>query len=128
MNLIKIAAVSGALAVALGAFGAHSLKAALSPEQLQVYETGVRYQFYHTLAILLSGMLLRNNGSGLYKTSGYFFLAGIVFFSGSLYLLSCRTLLGIEGWSILGPVTPLGGLFFICGWIVLFIAANKAKT
>jgi uncharacterized membrane protein YgdD (TMEM256/DUF423 family) len=128
MNLVKIAAISGAVAVILGAFGAHSLKGALPPEQLQVYETGVRYQFYHTLAILLCGLLLRQSESGLFKTSGYFFLAGIVCFSGSLYLLSTRAILGIEDWAFLGPVTPVGGLFFICGWIILFAGANKSKV
>ncbi len=127
MNLIKIAAISGAVAVILGAFGAHSLKGALPAEQLQVYETGVRYQFYHTLAILLCGLLLRQSESGLFKTSGYFFLAGIFCFSGSLYLLSSRALLGIENWSFLGPVTPVGGLFFIIGWLLLFAGANKSK-
>lgn len=128
MNLVKVAAISGALAVILGAFGAHSLKGSLTAEQLQVYETGVRYQFYHTLAILMSGLLLRSYGSGLFKTAGYFFLAGIVCFSGSLYLLSTRAILGIEDWAFLGPVTPVGGLFFICGWIILFTGANKSKV
>jgi uncharacterized membrane protein YgdD (TMEM256/DUF423 family) len=128
MNLIKIAAVSGAIAVALGAFGAHTLKTTLAPEQLQVFETGVRYQFYHSFAILACGILFRLTGTGLFRSSGYFFLAGIICFSGSLYLLSTRALLGIEGWSFLGPITPVGGLLFIIGWLMMFTGAGKSAS
>lgn len=127
MSLIKAAAISGALAVILGAFGAHALKGLLSPEQLQVYETGVRYQFYHTIALFFSGWAFQHAGVRTFRTAGFFFLAGIFCFSGSLYLLSARDLIGIMNWSFLGPVTPLGGLFFIIGWILLFAGANKAR-
>ena len=116
-----------ALAVVLGAFGAHALKANLEPEQLQVFETGVKYQFYHSLALILLGILFEKFNSQATVYSGYFFLAGILFFSGSLYLLSTKSLLGIESWKFLGPVTPLGGLCFILGWILLFISVFKHK-
>src|SRR5688572_14092597 len=119
MKFIRIAAISGALAVMLGAFGAHSLKALLTPEQLQVFETGVRYQFYHTLALLFTGMFYTTQPSKALNMAGSSFLAGIICFSGSLYLLSTRSLLGIENLSLLGPVTPLGGLLFIVGWVFL---------
>lgn len=123
---LSIASVTGALAVVIGAFGAHALKAKLSPEQLQVFETGVKYQFYHTFAILTVGVLLNiyQNSSSL-TYSGWAFLAGIILFSGSLYLLSCKGLLGIESWKWLGPVTPLGGLCFITGWALMLISILK---
>lgn len=103
----------------LGAFGAHGLKARISNEQLNVFETAVRYQFYHTLAILFISLLLSKWQHPLMIYSGWAFLLGILLFSGSLYLLSTRSLSGIEDWWWLGPVTPLGGLFFIAGWIML---------
>lgn len=116
----------GALAVVLGAFGAHALKARISAEHLAVFETGVRYQFYHALALLLLGLFLDKISSGPAQTAGYLFIAGILFFSGSIYLLATREILGIDSWkSILGPVTPLGGLCFVSGWIFFMIAAWK---
>lgn len=125
MKFIRIAAISGALAVMLGAFGAHSLKALLSPEQLQTFETGVRYQFYHTFALLFTGWLATTRPSKLINMAGASFVAGICCFSGSLYILSVRSLLGIENLSLIGPVTPIGGLFFIIGWILLLGASKK---
>lgn len=118
-NFIIIAALLAAAAVMLGAFGAHGLKAKLTPDQLQVFETGVKYQFYHALGLFLLGLLLQQYQNSLLIYAGYAFLAGIVLFSGSLYLLANKTLLGIEGWRWLGPVTPLGGLSFIAGWLLL---------
>lgn len=125
MKFIRFAAISGALAVMLGAFGAHSLKALLTPEQLQVFETGVRYQFYHTLAILFTGLFATQYPSKALNIAGTSFLAGIICFSGSLYLLSIRSLIGLENLTILGPVTPIGGLLFIIGWIYLIVAVRK---
>jgi uncharacterized membrane protein YgdD (TMEM256/DUF423 family) len=122
-RLLSIAAICGALAVILGAFGAHTLKAILSTESLQTFETGVRYQFYHTFAILATALLVEKSPKSL--IAGYFFLAGIIMFSGSLYLLAIRSTVGIEGWAWLGPVTPLGGLMFIIGWIILLFSALK---
>ncbi len=119
MNLIRLAAILGATAVIFGAFGAHTLKQYLTPEQLQTFETGVRYQFYHTFAILACGLLFNQNPLKKYNMAAGSFLAGIVCFSGSLYLLSTRTLLGLESWTWLGPVTPIGGLMFIIGWGML---------
>jgi uncharacterized membrane protein YgdD (TMEM256/DUF423 family) len=123
--LLRSAAVSGALAVALGAFGAHSLKESLAPEMLHVFETGVMYQIYHTMALLACGAL-----AGKFTTlnAGRFFISGMFAFSGSLYLLSTRSLLGIETWKWLGPITPLGGLCFIIGWVLLFAAFGKKQT
>ena len=109
------------IAVILGAFGAHALKAKLEPDQLQVFETGVRYQMYHSFAIIIVGILYDKLNTDWSNYSGVLFLAGIVFFSGSLYLLSSKSLLGIETWKFLGPITPLGGLCLIAGWLILAI-------
>lgn len=105
-----------AVAVIVGAFGAHALKAKLSLDMLQVYKTGVEYHFYHALGLLLIGIIAQNSSSGLINWSALFITAGIVLFSGSLYLLA------ITGIKWLGAITPLGGLSFIAGWVLLFIA------
>ena len=118
---IVIACVLGAAAVMLGAFGAHGLRARVGVEQLNVFETAVRYQFYHTLAILFVGLILSKWQHPLVSCAAWAFLLGILLFSGSLYLLSTKSLLGIEGWRWLGPVTPIGGLSFIAGWVMLMI-------
>ena len=128
MNLIKVAGISGALAVILGAFGAHTLKQHLSPEQLQTFETGVRYHFYHSIALLGCGIFQVMGFQKQVKVSAYLFLAGNLFFSGSVYLLATRNLLHIENWSFLGPVTPIGGLFFIAGWLSLAFAKFQNKS
>jgi uncharacterized membrane protein YgdD (TMEM256/DUF423 family) len=124
-NIIGIAALSGAIAVCIGAFGAHGLKPHLSEYQIAIFEKGVQYHFIHTLALLAAGILARSvpENQSLTKAA-WFFLAGIVGFSGSLYLLACRDLLPFAvNWA--GPITPLGGLCFITGWVLLFLAARK---
>ena len=117
----SIAGLSGALAVIIGAFGAHALKTKLSSEQLQTFETGVRYQMYHTFALIAVAFLFDKYNNGLLRYSGYLFTIGIVLFSGSLYLLATKSLFGIESWAWLGPITPLGGLCFIIGWTLFLI-------
>lgn len=113
-----IAGFFGFIAVALGAFGSHGLKAQLAPEQLQVWETAVKYHFIHTLAILACILLFARFENKLFLYAAMAFLVGILFFSGSLYLLSTKTLLSLDAqW--LGPLTPLGGLIFIVGWILI---------
>ncbi|HLP93596.1 MAG TPA: DUF423 domain-containing protein [Saprospiraceae bacterium] len=119
INFIRLGAVLGALTVVIGAFGAHGLKPHLSEYQIAIYEKGVQYQFYHCLAILAVGMLLQHmpDSKGL-RQAGWLFLAGILCFSGSLYLLACRDIISIPvGWA--GPVTPIGGVLFIAGWLRL---------
>lgn len=127
-TFLIIGSLAAAIAVMLGAFGAHALKDRLQPEQLQVFETGVRYQFYHAFALIVVGLLAERTNSSLLNTIGYLFIAGIVFFSGSLYLLSGKNLLGIENWKFLGPVTPLGGLCFIVAWSLLAISIWKQTS
>lgn len=114
--------------VALGAFAAHSLKTILDLKSLNNFETGVKYQFYHAFALLIIGMLqkLYEFPSNKFKTAGFLFLLGIVFFSGSLYLLSLNSILHIPT-IILGPITPLGGLLLISGWIVALLGVLESK-
>jgi uncharacterized membrane protein YgdD (TMEM256/DUF423 family) len=113
-----LAAVLGGLAVALGAFGAHALQARLSPQLLQTFETGVRYHFYHALALVAVVVALgRWPQSGLAVAAGWLFVAGIIIFSGSLYLLA------LTGMRWLGAITPIGGVAFLAGWVCLALAA-----
>lgn len=107
------------VAVALGALGAHALRPALGPETLDSFETGVRYQFYHAIALFIAGFAFGWKPEPLFRWAGRMFIAGIFCFSGSIYLLSCRDFLGIGHWTWLGPVTPLGGLLFLMGWWLL---------
>ena len=113
-------AVAGLIGVGFGAFGAHGLRGRLTPEMLAVFETGVRYQMYHALALLLTAALIARPGIGggkLIAAAGWLFAAGIVLFSGSLYLLA------VTGVTILGAITPIGGVAFLAGWACLAIAA-----
>lgn len=109
-HFMGLGAILAGCAVAAGAFGAHLLQEVLSVKMLSVFETAVRYQMYHSLALLLSGWALRVFHTALFKKAAWFFLFGIILFSGSLYVLA---LLGIR-W--VGPVTPVGGVLFLCGW------------
>ena len=127
-TFLLFSGISGAIAVILGALGAHALQNLIMPEQLQSFETGVKYQVYHTLAIMLVSILNDKLKSKHLKFAAYFFITGIFLFSGSIYLLSTRNLLGIETWTFLGPITPIGGLAFICGWIFIFISGWKMGT
>jgi uncharacterized membrane protein YgdD (TMEM256/DUF423 family) len=122
-TFIALGSINAALAVILGAFGAHALKARLSPEMLSVYHTASQYQFYHALGMLLVAALASQlNSSGALRLSGFLMLAGIVLFSGSLYLLA------VTGVTWLGAITPLGGLAFIAAWVVLAYAAVRAAS
>ncbi|MBW7907766.1 MAG: DUF423 domain-containing protein [Kiritimatiellae bacterium] len=126
--LILWACIAGGSAVALGAFGAHGLRPKLSPEALATFETGVRYQILHALAIFAAVWLSTHTRSTLPLVAAQLWCLGMVLFSGSLYLLATRSLLGIESWRWLGPLTPLGGLCFISGWVLLAIAAFRARA
>jgi uncharacterized membrane protein YgdD (TMEM256/DUF423 family) len=125
-RIIVTAAIFAAIAVIAGAFGAHGLEGKLSPKSLEVWHTAVQYQFYHVFALLFLATLARYK-SILLTNCYYLFTFGIIFFSGSLYLLACSDLLKWEWLPVMGPITPLGGLLFIAGWVVLAIAAIKIK-
>jgi uncharacterized membrane protein YgdD (TMEM256/DUF423 family) len=118
--ILSTASFLGALAVVLGAFGAHGLKSKLDEYSIGIFQTGVSYHFIHVGALLLMGLLATKYPGSLLQWAAICMLAGILFFSGSLYLLATRSLLGIESWSsFLGPITPIGGLFLIIGWMLL---------
>ena len=125
-TFLKLGSLFALLGVILGAFGAHGLEKHLAADQLATFETGVRYQFYHALALILLAILTAPmKDSKWVRYAGWLFTAGIICFSGSIYLLACRDFLGIENWRWLGPITPIGGAFFIVGWGMLFLAAFK---
>jgi uncharacterized membrane protein YgdD (TMEM256/DUF423 family) len=121
---IKTAALLGALSVMLGAFAAHGLKQVLLPDNLQVFETAVRYQFYHVFALLAVGILYKEFPGKFMQWAGRLFIAGIILFSGSLYLL-CYVKQHAMPLNWLGAITPFGGAAFIAGWVMLFWAALK---
>jgi uncharacterized membrane protein YgdD (TMEM256/DUF423 family) len=114
---IAISAIVLALAVILGAFGAHGLDGKIPAEALETYQTGVRYHFYHGFGMLCCLILAIITSRKGFIRVAYVFAAGILLFSGSLYVLSMKSLLGLENVRWLGPITPLGGLLFIAGWI-----------
>lgn len=115
-KLIIIGSIMSAIAVIIGAFGAHALKPLMSATELQTFETGVKYHFIHSLGILILAILYSTHPNKKLITAGYFLFVGILFFSFSLYLLALKQTLGISHWTFLGPITPLGGLSFIIGW------------
>lgn len=125
-RIILTATFFGAIAVILGAFGAHGLKSIISTDQLGIWQKGVEYQFYHTFALLYLSSFARFKHK-LIILSFLFFTLGIVFFSGSLYLLALKDAYQLTVAQYVGPVTPIGGLFFIIGWVCLFLAALKHK-
>jgi uncharacterized membrane protein YgdD (TMEM256/DUF423 family) len=116
-TFLLIGGLAGFISVAFGAFGAHALRGRLSPEMLAVFETAVRYQMYHALAVLAVGLIMARLGGWLFAAAGWLFTAGIVLFSGSLYALA------LTGVTTLGAITPLGGLAFLAGWACLIVAA-----
>lgn len=118
---LTVAAINGALAVAAGAFAAHGLEAKLTPHALQIFETGARYHMYHALALGLAALAVRSGAAATPAQAACgFFLAGIVLFSGSLYVLA------LTGFRAAAFVTPFGGLAFLAGWIALAWAAFKS--
>jgi len=119
-QFLTLGSILMALAVGLGAFGAHGLKNILSPEMISVFETGVTYHFYHALGLLALGIVAHFlPSSSLFTWSGWLMFAGIIIFSGSLYLLS------ISGTRWLGAITPIGGLCFIVAWLLFATAIWK---
>ncbi|MDF2037147.1 DUF423 domain-containing protein [Bacillus sp. CMF12] len=117
---IIIGAINAFLAVALGAFGAHGLEGKVEPKYLEIWKTGVTYQMFHATALLIIGILLgKLPATSLLSWSGWLMLIGIILFSGSLYVLTLTKI------SVLGAITPLGGVSFLVAWVLLIIAAVK---
>jgi len=118
---ITLGAAFAFLAVALGAFGAHALKGSLSPHYLAVYHTATDYQMWHAIGLIIIGILYQQNPTNLLGKAGWFMLAGIIIFSGSLYALS------LTGIKILGAITPIGGVAFLIAWLLLAYNSIKSK-
>lgn len=127
-SFLKAAALLGALTVILGAFGAHTLKQFISDKSILTFETGVRYQFYHVFALLITGILYKEFAGKSLLWAGRMFGLGILLFSGSLYFLSVVNLSENTGLRGVGAITPLGGACFIAGWVLLFIGISKKSV
>ncbi len=121
---LKLATWLGTITVLLGAFGAHGLKEKLSPDVFQIFDTGVKYQFYHVFALLAAGVLFQSFPNKKILLSGKLFLAGIILFCGSLYLLTYLQAAGNESINWVRVITPIGGLCFIAGWICLALGVT----
>ena len=124
---LKTAALLGAFSIAMGAFAAHALKEAVSDYALGIFETAVRYQFYHVFALLAVGILYKDFPGKLLKWSGILFIAGIILFCGSLYGLTFIKAAVLPGYAWIGAITPFGGLCFILGWVCLFIGILQKR-
>ena len=123
MNVwLLFAAINGFLAVAAGAFGEHGLQARLDAHHFEIFQTAARYQMYHALAMGLAALAMRGRATGAARASAAFFLAGIILFSGSLYIFALTDMHGA------GMVTPIGGLAFFAGWGALAWAATKVSA
>ncbi|MBA9027928.1 MULTISPECIES: DUF423 domain-containing protein [Bacillaceae] len=116
---IILGAINAFVAVALGAFGAHGLEGKISDKYLAVWQTGVHYQMFHAIGLLIIGVLLGKMSSPIMNWSGWLMFAGIILFSGSLYVLS------VSGIKVLGAITPLGGVAFLVAWVLLIVATVK---
>lgn len=119
-GFLKAGALFAMLSVMLGAFGAHALKEIISERALATFETGVRYQFFHALALILTGVLFKEYKENILKWAGSLFIMGILLFSFSLYFLSAVQAAVQPGYRWVGLITPIGGLCFIFGWLLLF--------
>lgn len=127
-RFLKISFLLGALAVGLGAFGAHALRGMVDEKSLHTWQTAVLYHFFHLLALAISGLLIKQKPVTWYTRAGYLFITGIVLFCGSLYALTLFNAAGIENMNWLGAVTPLGGVCFIAGWVCLFAGVRKSSN
>lgn len=120
-TVLIIASILGGLSVAIGAFGAHGLATTLQANgRIETFETAVKYQFYHTLALFLLGLLMTNYTHAQFNLAAYAFIIGIVIFSGSLYTLSLTNM------TWLGAITPIGGLALILAWVFLALGVSKS--
>lgn len=124
-KMISVAAILGMTAIILGAFGAHALKKVLGAEQLTIFETGVKYQMYHALFLLLIAPL--SIAEKVKNRILYLVLFGVLFFSGSLYLLATNGLTSFD-FRVIGIITPIGGLLLIAAWLYVFVNFFNKKT
>lgn len=125
-KILASGAAMGAIAIILGAFGAHALKSVLQPEQLVTFETGVRYQMYNALFLIMLSLLPLSSDK-IRKTIWLLVVTGVILFSGSIYLLATDSLNSFD-FKIIGFITPIGGLFIIVGWCMLLFAKLSRKS
>lgn len=122
---LKVAFILGAFSVVMGAFAAHTLKGNIAQNTYDIFETAVKYQFYHVFALITVGILFKNYPNKFIIWAGRFFILGIILFSGSLYTLTAVKAMVLPKLLWMGAITPFGGLCFISGWICLFIAVAR---
>lgn len=120
-------AILGAIAVVLGALGAHALKNILTLEQLSSFETGVKYQMYHAILLVILSLMVKSTSSKYLLTAVNLIFLGVILFSGSIYLLTLKNILGIEFLKFAGPITPIGGILLVIGWFLLILEGLKKK-
>jgi uncharacterized membrane protein YgdD (TMEM256/DUF423 family) len=127
--LFKIAGFSGAVAVMLGALGAHALKGLLSPDLLASFETGVRYHLMHSILLLVLAIMVKSEMLNTHRLvlASNLLIAGMLLFSGSIYLLSTRHLMNVDFLKILGPITPIGGILLISSWCLIALSFRSTK-
>jgi hypothetical protein len=132
-NSILLGSISAAIAIALGAFGAHGLlkhveSGLMDMKMVQSFETAARYQMYHAIALVLLGIIMKSFGEHKQlNRAKWLFIAGTICFSGSLYLIATRNVIGWVNWQWIGPVTPIGGLLFMAGWVVIIVHFLRSK-
>jgi len=124
-SFLKLAALLGALSVVLGAFGAHALKTMINEKSLAIFETGVRYQYYHVIALGITGILYKDFTNNFLQWAGRLFCMGILLFSGSLYFLAFTEMSELSSLKWVGAITPIGGACFIAGWLLLALGISK---
>lgn len=127
-NVLIKAGIFGVIAVIGGAFGAHALKAILTPEQLTSFQTGVRYQMIHAVVLLFLFLLINKFEIKQFKIAVHLIFWGVILFSGSIYLLTLKNLIGLEALKFVGPITPIGGLLIILGWVFIVLGGIKLKN
>lgn len=127
-RLLSVGAIFGGLAVALGAFGAHGLQnLTTDPEILQPFETGVKYQMYHAFALMVTGLIAERMPNRWMRWAGTWFITGILFFSGSLYIITFLKIQESDAVKWIGALTPLGGLLLIAGWMCLLAGVTRKQ-
>ncbi len=126
-GFLKVALIVGILSVIMGAFGAHALKDVVSQRVTVTFETAVRYQFYHVFALLVVAILYKDFNQKWLRIAGYAFIAGFILFCGSLYLLCYVQAIVSPGFKWVGPITPIGGVAFIAGWLCMLVAVFKRR-
>ena len=126
-STLRLGVILAALSVALGAFGAHGLQHLVASDRVELFEIGVRYQFYHAFALIITGMISRHFAKAPLQLAKWSFVLGIVFFSGSLYLLTVSEVFGLPT-ELLGPITPIGGVAFLIGWGSILVATFRKRS